>query len=414
MSKPTDQVPPFAVGNFGAGGDPWSGTARRNATNLASWAAAGYTPETPIVNENLNEYLARLQEHAAWVFDGSNADDEDAHVIETDANGQINAARAQIGAHSAAGPSLSVTGSASLSSILASHTGAQPAILAQNSGTAMAIFGQGTGAANIGVQGEATGASAGVRGLSGNSAAGMGVLGDSAHADAAGMKGQSNASSSLTGRGVWGLGRAAGTGVYAQVEGGGTGYALLVAGDLSAPVTAAVRIAPQSAEPSGADAEGDLYPNSANNMLWYRDDGAFKAVHNSLYGYSEGFDEGAGASIANGTEQVTGMAQAQVQNRVTADIVVAGEVTIGGTVAEHIEIKIRAGTGIGGAIIAQRDVRLPSTTAAGDGIPVSLSGKDTSVAAGNNDYTLTIHRVTGIGTIYWSTNTLTARTSSVG
>jgi hypothetical protein len=253
-----------------------------------------------------------------------------------------------------------------------------------------------------GVRGIAGGSGlTGVLGIGHASAASYAIDGQSGHADARGVRGISHAAGSTTGAGVLGQGQANAVGVRAVAA---DGYALLVVGDTSSPVSAAVRLAPQDTQPSGAHAEGDLYPNGTNNLLWYRDNGGFKALHHSLYGYATGFDSDTGGAVNSSTEQAAAIAT--VTNKVTADLLVHGEVMLGGTAGEEIEVRLRSGAGTGGTQRAIVTIKLATTTAAAESHSVAVSEKVTGVAAGSNDFTLTVKRKTGANTIYWGHNTL--------
>lgn len=281
-------------------------------------AAQGYVPGNGIEAESPN-YMLNIagQWITDWISQGSNAADEDAHIVETDSNGLLSAAYAAIGGHSATGPSLTLTpGASGATMVLTGPGGAQfgatmsqggsgATLRATNTGTGYAIEalttggtdntavrGRGAGAGH-GILGESTGAGAGVRGegsttgpgvygLGAAAAASYAVQGLAGHAAAFAIKGEADASAT-TGGGVHGLGHGTGYGVWAQSQEGG--YALLVTGDLTSPVAASCRIAPQDTEPSGADAEGDLYANSTNHQMWYRDDVGFRAMHQSAHGF---------------------------------------------------------------------------------------------------------------------------------
>lgn len=106
-TKPTDTPEPWATaGNYPASvfpatfpwGDPrpdaglptpWSGQPRRESAGLAGVAANGATPLQPDAANIWNEELHRVVELTRWVFLGSSTADQDAHIVETDANGTV-------------------------------------------------------------------------------------------------------------------------------------------------------------------------------------------------------------------------------------------------------------------------------------------------------------------------------------
>lgn len=61
-----DDLPPWATGNYGAGSDSWSATARRVVTGIVGFAAAGLTPNAKTDAQSFNEWLGRAQEWVEW------------------------------------------------------------------------------------------------------------------------------------------------------------------------------------------------------------------------------------------------------------------------------------------------------------------------------------------------------------
>lgn len=319
--KPVDTVPPFAVGNFPAGGDNWSGLTRRDPANLTSWAAAGYTPQEPIKNENLNEYLARIRDWVFWVEGGSFSSTlEEAHIIEADTLGQASMARLFVGGHSVAGPSLSVTGSNTLAAIFAQHSGSLNAILAQQTGTAAAIFGQATGTNNDGVQGEGVGSGRGVFGLAANNASSFGIFGETVHNDGIAVRGQIPATATANAAAVGGVGRGAGSGVLASTVGGATGYALFVFPDATTPDRAGIHIGGQDAEPV-TNQSGDLYYDSGIEHLRIRTVAQFESLWATQNGFVHGGEFGQSQALSS-SSSLLAQATAQIAPTVVGDVVV--------------------------------------------------------------------------------------------
>ena len=107
-TKPTDTPEPWATaGNYPASNfpaqypwldprpdaglpTPWSGQPRRESTGLAGFAANGAVPLAPDAANIWNEEFARVVDLSRWVFLGSSAADQDAHVVETDSSGTVN------------------------------------------------------------------------------------------------------------------------------------------------------------------------------------------------------------------------------------------------------------------------------------------------------------------------------------
>ena len=288
--------------NFGSG--PASG----NPTKLPHpTSAQGYIPGNGIEPESVNYLLNICGDWVSnWLALGSSANDETAHLVETTAAGVINVFRGIFGAGAGGGTALSATSNASGAAasftdtvgnfaVVATAGGSLAGVRGTNTGTGAGVEGLALGTDNNGVKGTGTGAGhgvlgtggatghgvdgvggatsgAGVRGT-GGAAGGTGVLGigfaassslavdgQAGHDDATAVRGLTTGTASASAAGVLGFGQGAGVGVKAQAA---DGYALLVVGDLTAPVSASMRVAAQNAEPSGTDAEGDLYTTAS-------------------------------------------------------------------------------------------------------------------------------------------------------
>ncbi len=331
-TKPTLTVPDFAVGNYPAGGDNWSGLARRDATNLASWAASGYTPETPILNENLNEYLARIADWSQWVEAGSLLADEDAHIVESDDDGEVNIARLVLSGHGTAGPTLLIGASGSGASIdvtgpggalfgmTIGNGGTAAALRATQTGTGPALEGQGAGTNNDGVKGTPAGTGRGVYGVSANSAASFGVYGETVHNDGIGVRGKLPATAGANSAAVQGVGENLGSGVLASTVAGANGYALFVFPDATAPLRAGIHIAGQDADPITTQA-GDLYYHSGEGQLKLRRTGQVEGIWTTGDGFVHGGEYGQSAALS-ASATLTAKATAQISPPKIGDVVV--------------------------------------------------------------------------------------------
>ncbi len=422
-------------------------------------ATQGFVPGDGIEAESPN-YMLNI--NGQWVTDwlvlGSSAAGEDAHLVETNSNGRIAVAKALLGGHTTdGGPSvtisppvgggvtLDITGDAGINfAVGVSNGGSGAGLRSVHTGTGIAIQGLAIGTDNDAIEGTGTGtgrgvvgvgggtgdgvagtggvtSGAGVRGTAG-SVVGTGVLGiGGAGASSIGVDGQAGASGPATG--VRGLSDASastlGTGVLGQAQGSGVGvratatdgYGLLVFSDVLSPVSASTRFEPQDTEPSGAHAEGDFYTNLTNNLAWYRDDGGFKALHVSLGGHDHGFDSRAGTNHDDNDEHggPSFYAVAQVVNKVTADIKVRVEISLGGTAASTtITVRIRRGNDETGTIIATRLLTLTTTTASPQSRICSITIVDAAIAAGTHDYQVTVERTSGAVIYYTGLNSVEA------
>lgn len=93
MAKPVDNVDLWAKDAVYTNG-PYAGLANKQAIPAAV-ASEGFIPgaANPSAAEHVNDYLQKLSALARWVFDGSFAGGADAHIVETDGDGQAQLAQ---------------------------------------------------------------------------------------------------------------------------------------------------------------------------------------------------------------------------------------------------------------------------------------------------------------------------------
>ncbi len=153
-------------------------------------------------------------------------------------------------------------------------TGATAATIAGGTGQSGMLVSSGNNGA-VAAQFLGAGTALGIVASGGATSSGAtGVRGDALHADAVGVHGRTSVSPSALAAGVTGEARGAGaSGVHAN--GGTVGRGLLVRADTSpAPAYSAMRIIPQSADPSAATQDGEV--------IWHAD---HKTLRTSVAGY---------------------------------------------------------------------------------------------------------------------------------
>lgn len=173
--------------------------------------AEGHRPgaTAPTAAEKWNTWLNDLSGWIGWLESGSAAGPERAHVVEGDANGQINPKRAVIGPHTS-GTSLSVVGNTSTRALnVQGGAGQQGARILAGTG----------GAGGLEVQGSDSGSIAAIT-----------AIGGSGTSTGSGVYGQGGAGG---GRGVFGLGTVNQPGV--EGSGNGTGAGLKGTGGATGP-----------------------------------------------------------------------------------------------------------------------------------------------------------------------------------
>lgn len=92
-TKPTDNVPEFAANtNFTVGPVGIITTPTRNATALMTAVANGAVPwyaESPLTGQHFNEWMHRGWALLDWVYQGTAFASDDAHIVETKADGGV-------------------------------------------------------------------------------------------------------------------------------------------------------------------------------------------------------------------------------------------------------------------------------------------------------------------------------------
>lgn len=306
-TKPSSTIPDWGTAaNYVAPGEPWDATARRTSTGLAGAAADGFTPETPAADptaEQNNEWNGRVAEwFNTWVELGSNTADEDAHIVETDAAGEVKIARGIFGPHSADGDAITATGGGTSGhGVNATGIGIRPGVLATATGTAPGaecvsvstepgLLARNAAGGGSGAEGRGNGAGHGLEGLGGTSGSGIEATsgasggfggrfiaastspavqgeGNAASASSEGVQGVAQNDGAIGVRGfttvtatagvaaVQGDGRGDGDAVHGLAD---DGYGVVMESDTTAPKRAAGRMVPQDADPTTAQ-DGDIY-----------------------------------------------------------------------------------------------------------------------------------------------------------
>jgi hypothetical protein len=191
----------------------------------------------------------------------------------------------------------------------------RPTISGVNSGTTPAVYGQNTnvGAGGDGVYGQAsTVAGAGVHGVSGN-ITDPGVLGESAalasavavegraqHVDAFGVVGRTEAAATTSATAVLGLAFGDAPAVRGLAI---DGYGVVAQSDTTSPARAALRMVPQNADPSTADAGATFFHSTRNRVRFY-DGMSWRSVHASPNGWVFGYNFVADGSSVTTTGNV--------------------------------------------------------------------------------------------------------------
>lgn len=149
-----------------------------------------------------------------------------------------------------------VASSTSGAAITATTTGANAtAIVSTGNGSGSGLQGTGGGTDGTGVRG--IGGATNGKGVYGSgTGTGTGVLGNPGSAGGYGVWGDVPSGSGFAG--VRGTSSTSATAIEADSS-SGTGYALVVQGDTTSPVRAALRVVPQDAAPTGPNAVGDQY-----------------------------------------------------------------------------------------------------------------------------------------------------------
>ena len=249
----------------------------------------GFVPGTGIASEHVS-YLENITGDwiANWLLLGTNANDEDAHLVETDSIGRANLARISVSGASA-------LGIASVA-ILAPAAAGGPALSVANT-TASADF-----AATVSKT--TTGSIAATRTQNNN--------GD-------------------------------GAALEAVVAGTGIGYAVSATTVDAVGSAAPVHVEPRAVEPgAGVSADGDVYYDSDSDKLRARAAGAWQ----SLWGTPNGFARGYAEALAETSTSSGGSLTAKATVILTA----ASELRLGARL--HLRAVCEIGTSVAGAAVA--------------------------------------------------------------
>ena len=354
---------------------PLQGTATKLDRSAGEHAEGYLGDETPPAQE-FNAFFFSLSTWGRWVGQASAAADEDAHLIETDADGESKLARLVVGPHSLDSDGLFVTaGGSSGIGVNAIGKGIRPGIVGNCTGSAVGIDGfsingaagvsgrgvggdspgvtgdgdgtaagvQGTndsGGSGAGVLGTSGNAAAGVEGVSNNAAASPGVRGIASHVDGHGVRGQTNASATASSSAVIGFASADAVGVTGQNT--ADGYGVVAVGKTAAPKRSAFRVAPQAVDPT-THAAGDIIYSSAVGEFRGREIGGWQSFHQSPLGHVFAVGDGptpsgstAGGPASTVTAQFTPKQIGDVL--ITATIVLDSNVDNGATTLDIYDV----------------------------------------------------------------------------
>lgn len=208
MAKPATPTPWATNTNYSTGPDV--GTPTKVAVPSAT-QQDGWIPDQKPPAQWENYWHNEMYQYALWVFDGSSAMDEDAHIVETDANGLGRFAYLLVGPRTASSSiSLSVVGSSAHPAIQVTgnnDTGAAMTVAAASGGSTNCLECTGGSFGGSGVKGTGGGGGDGVEGI--GNAAGDGVSGQGGTTSG---KGGAFLGGTPNGIGVQGLGSGTGYG----------------------------------------------------------------------------------------------------------------------------------------------------------------------------------------------------------
>ena len=371
-----------------------------------------------------------------WIDLGTSAADLDAHIIETDATGQASLGSLDCGGTTSTDRPLNVmenSGAALSSATFVHSTGmainadsassSSGTIFAENSGTGPCMRGlaDGTdndafeglgagagrggfftgGASGEGVVAVGGGASVGVQGTGGGTG-GVGVLGIAAHDNFGGLEGQTTATSSVTANAVRGLVLGgSGAGVKGDTS-AGDGYAVLALADLSSPVSAAFRMAPQDDDPS-VGAEGDLMYNSTTDEFRGYQDGRWQALVAEENGYTRAvtsLQSSTNNSAAAYTQLVSATLSSPYDPKHTGTVMIQAVAEFGADGANiHTTIDIRIRDTTSGATVWLQTIDHPAAVAGPIfDRPWSIMVPYTLPATGSRNFHLEFKKTGGAGT----------------
>jgi hypothetical protein len=396
-TKPTPAVVP-----------EWNTGAANRSTPSGGKIALGWEAEESPSSSTFNWWMFTSGEILAWVLDGSNAGEEDAHLVETSSTGATTIAQVTITGRaggtyglqatgsSGAGPATGVRGIGTGNAVGVSGTGGSGAaghgVVGTGSSTAGAygVRGVAAGTNNTGVRGEGIGDGAGcscVGGASGpggvftggggneagaegtgvgtgagfdglGGATGPGVRGTAGGVAAQGGFFDSHLSGSSSGTGCTGRGRSDATGVYGTAA---DGYGVVCESDDTSPTRSALRVVPQNADPTTL-LDGDVWQNSTTDELSVRQNSGTRRLVWRTAGQCDAYAENSGVTSDNSATftnacSVSLASPNEPKRTGVVRIRVTGEV--GRDSAGSIDIRVRDTTS--SATVATRNVVLYQT-----------------------------------------------------
>ena len=315
-----------------------------------------------------------------WVELGTFNPDEDAHIIETDADGQANIARVNIPGHTS-GASLSVENSNGnfAQTILQTSALAGLRVTQQGAGPAIEALNLGTGPGLVATGGTGVGASTGVE-ANGGSLGGYGL--------------------EAVGQAAWAGVRAEGVVAEAVIADGGTGAPAIVCnGVVSSPFRAGLHLRPQS--PASSFADGDVLKtpgiaSTSRGALTVYDNAGAPAAGNAvgaggvqtMWSSSEGIGYALAEALANNTDTIGSFVQALGYTLDSSDPQTPPgdyilrwecEVLANGTLGGIQTVPIQVTVGAGPPIVVATDHHYQSSIGAGyktlsGFVPVTLGG----------------------------------------
>lgn len=345
MSKPG--APTSWASNTNYAGGPRVGTPTRALINTQHKTDGWWPDEKPSAQQQ-NQWNWEVWVWLEWVFDGSSAGAEDAHIVETDSGGIATLAKlictgqaaGSLGVQSSGttswaggafaggptnGPGVQGTGGGTGIGVQGTGgSGGGDGVFGAGQGGGDGVVGQGDGAGvggnftggptnatgvtgvgqGTGLGGSFLGGAGGAEGVLGvgqgggdgvvgtGNGTGVGVSGTGGGSSGSGVSGTGG---SANGHGVVGSGTGTGTGIVGLGLGTGTaikgeavnGYGVVAQSDTSSPQAAAFRLVPQDDDPDTLEAAGDVIFNSTTDDMRIRDSAGWKGVWVTPNGFYE-------------------------------------------------------------------------------------------------------------------------------
>jgi hypothetical protein len=401
--------------------------------------ANGFVPGTGIVPEWVN-YLFHWSGNwiTDWLAQGTPDADLDAHIVETDSDGQARIASMIIGGQASSERALlieendgiggaitaEINNLAGGQALVCTSNDPNGCVQALNAGTGPALYGVAQGAGNVGVQGEGGTAGVGVVGLGGSGNAdgvrgegsgnragvigeggptsGPGVVGLPGSTSGYGVRGETLSAATSSSAAVAAITlTGSGMGLFANSS-GGTGYAVVAQADTTSPTRAPLRMVPQNDDPSSG-AEGDVTYNSATDELRAYVNSRWQTALTTEFGHTRGAEfEGSATNNNSGsfTTAATCVLAAPYDPKHTGFLWLSagGEFgATGGSIHTTIELRIRDTTS--NVTVWSRTIDHPA--AVGGPIydrPWSIQVRYALPATGPRTLELQFHKPGGVGT----------------